>query len=288
MKIFRFGGIHEEHPGVIAPDGSPRDVSGLILDWEGSYLHPDWLSAFENHLVVDYKSLPIIDLTSVRIAPPVRPMQLLSVGMNYQSHIAQVGLDSQLELIIAGKSILAVCGPNDELPIPPAAQKVDWEVELAVVVGKRTQYLKSVQEARNSIAGYCIGNDISDREWLLERGGEWIKGKSFENFAPLGPFLVTPSSFSHDGNVRMTCSVNGAPMQSGTTAEMRYTAPEIIRYISQFMILMPGDVILTGSPAGSALGSSPRKSYLKTGDIVEAAIDGLGQQRQVCCVAMSE
>jgi 2-keto-4-pentenoate hydratase/2-oxohepta-3-ene-1,7-dioic acid hydratase in catechol pathway len=211
----------------------------------------------------------------------VRPGQIFSIGLNYRCHALQAGLELPREPIVASKSPWALAGPYDDLVIPPRAVKTDWEVELAVVIGRRAQYIATPAGALEHIAGYCTANDLSERSWLLERGGQWVKGKSFASFAPLGPFLVTTDEASRPNELVVSCRVNGEVMQRASTSNMVFDVQHLVHYVSQFTILEPGDVICTGSPAGMALGR-PDQPFLKPGDLVEAEVHGLGAQRQRC------
>lgn len=281
MKLLRLGSAGSEIPAAIAPDGLARDLSTWVSNWEGKNLEPEFLLEMNTRLKAEYSNLPAIDQASMRIGPPIVPGLMLCVGGNYTNHTLQVGLNEMQEPIIAAKAASALCGPYDNLILPPNTSKVDWEVELGVVIGKRAQYLNTAEDSRTHIAGFSIANDLSDREWLLERCGEWIKGKSFETFAPVGPYLVTSDEFVPQNTTRLTCRVDDQIMQDGTISEMRFNVFELVHYISQFMILNPGDFILSGSPAGSALGRD-NPSYLKPGSVLESKIDGLGMQRQLC------
>jgi len=281
MRLLRVGNPGYERPCAVGPDGVVRDVSDWLNDWAGQNLDPEYVEAFSARLGREGHSLPSVDIGAERIGPPVRPQQIISIGLNYRRHAAEVGMAVPTEPIVATKASNALAGPYDDLLIPPGATKTDWEVELGIVIGRRVQYLSSPAVAKDYIAGYCTGNDISERNWLLERGGQWFKGKSFPSFAPLGPYLVTPDEIGDPGALRLTCHVNGKLMQDDNTSDMVFDVAELVHYVSCFMVLEPGDVILTGSPGGMAL-SRPDKPYLKAGDIVETEIAGLGAQRQRC------
>ena len=281
MQLLRVGHPGKERPCLVAPDASVRDASRWVTDWAGSVLDPSFLHALRDKALLEWPSLPKVDVSSERIGPAVQPRQIISIGLNYRRHAQEAGMDLPLEPIVAAKSVLAVAGPNDDLIIPPGCRKVDWEVELGVVIGRRAQYLSDRSAAMECIAGYCTANDLSDREWLLERGGQWLKGKSFENFAPLGPYLLTADTIKDPGRLRLLCKVNGRVMQDDSTSDMIFDVGYLVHYLSQCMILEAGDVILTGSPGGIALGR-PDKPYLRDQDIVEAEIVGLGTQRQRC------
>lgn len=281
MRLLRVGPSGCERPCALGRDGVVRDVSGWVEDWAGANLDPVFIETLSARFDREGYRLPSVDVLSERIGPPVRPQQIISIGLNYRRHAAEVGMPVPDEPIVATKASNALAGPYDDLLIPPGASKTDWEVELGVVIGRRTQYLSSPAEAQACIAGYCTANDVSERSWLLERGGQWFKGKSFQTFAPLGPYLVTSAEVRNPGDLRLTCRVNGQLMQDDNTGDMVFDVAELVRYLSRFMVLEPGDVILTGSPGGMAL-SRPDQPYLRPGDLVETEIAGLGVQRQRC------
>ncbi len=281
MRLLRVGLPGQERPCVLGVDGLVRDVSAWIDDWVGANLDPDVVHALSERMKRDADGLPIVRMAEARVGPPVQPGQIISIGLNYRRHAMEVGLPVPAEPIVSSKSVRALAGPADDLLIPPGATSVDWEVELGVVIGRRVQYPVSREVAAQSIVGYCTANDLSDRAWLLEHGGEWIKGKSFQSFAPLGPYLVTTAEIPDPGQLRLTCRVNGQLMQDDSTNDMIFDVPTLVHYLGRFMVLEPGDVILTGSPGGMALGR-PGKPYLRPGDMVEAEVHGLGAQRQRC------
>ena len=285
MRLLRTGPPGQERPCAIDLDGVVRDVSAWVQDWVGEVLHPEVLHELSARLAGEGAALPAVDLTTTRVGPPVRPGgHLLSIGLNYRSHAAEAGMEIPSEPIVSSKAPSTLVGPYDDLIIPPGATKTDWEVELAIIIGRRAQYLPSRRFARGHIAGFSTANDISERSWLLERGGQWIKGKSFESFSPLGPFLVTNDEVGDPQILRLTCHVNGRLMQDGTTADMIFDVTHIVWYLSQFLVLNPGDIIFTGSPGGFALGR-PDAPYLRPGDVVAAEVDGLGTLRQLCRAA---
>jgi 2-keto-4-pentenoate hydratase/2-oxohepta-3-ene-1,7-dioic acid hydratase in catechol pathway len=281
MRLLRIGSSGQERPCAVGPGNVIFDLSAWVDDWSGYALDPTFLSSIAERLAQDSRLLPVVDSTVERIGSPVRPRQVLSIGLNYREHAAQAGMLIPSEPIVASKSASAVVGPYDDLIIPPEAGKTDWEVELGIVIGRRAQYLSAPSEVGRYVAGYCTANDVSERSWLLERGGQWIKGKSFESFAPLGPYLVTSKEIGEAKNLRLTCRINGRLMQDGNTSDMVFDVGYLVHYLSQFMVLEPGDVVLTGSPAGIALGR-PGQPYLRHGDLVEAEVVGLGTQRQRC------
>jgi 2-keto-4-pentenoate hydratase/2-oxohepta-3-ene-1,7-dioic acid hydratase in catechol pathway len=281
MRLLRTGPPGKERPCAVAPDGSVRDVSAWLDDWIGDALDPAFLDGFAARLAREADTLPVVDTVKERIGPPVRPGQIISIGLNYRRHAREAGMALPREPIVSSKSVHALAGPYDDLILPPGAEKTDWEVELGVVIGRRAHYLASPAAAGRHIAGYCTANDVSERSWLLERGGEWLKGKSFQSFAPLGPYLVPAAQVGDPGNLRLRCTVNGQVMQDDSSADMVFSVPELVHYLSHCMVLEPGDVILTGSPGGIAMGR-PGQPYLRAGDLVEAEVAGLGAQRQRC------
>jgi 2-keto-4-pentenoate hydratase/2-oxohepta-3-ene-1,7-dioic acid hydratase in catechol pathway len=282
MRLVRTGPHGQERPGAVDADGVIRDVSAWVSDWTGTALHPEFLREFGARLRAEAAGLPIVDVDTVRVGPPVRPGgHLLSIGLNYGSHVAEVDMSIPQEPVVSSKAPSTMVGPFDDLIIPPGGDKTDWEVELAIVIGRRAQYLPDTLSAVGCIAGFCTSNDVSERSWLLDRGGQWVKGKSFESFSPLGPYLVTPDEVDDPQSLRLTCYVNGQQMQDANTADMIFDIPYLVWYISQFLVLQPGDVIFTGTPGGSAIGRSDQP-YLRPGDSIEVDVDGLGTQHQQC------
>ncbi|MFI0902083.1 fumarylacetoacetate hydrolase family protein [Streptomyces sioyaensis] len=285
MKLLRVGPPGREHPCAVDSDGVVRDLSEWLDDWTGRFLDPGTLAGTRERLAREASALPAVDLTAARVGPPVRPGgHLISIGLNYREHAAEAGMELPAEPLVASKSPWTMAGPYDDLLLPPGESRTDWEVELAVVIGRRAQYLPDDCDPLAYVAGYCTANDVSERRWLLERGGQWVKGKSFETFTPLGPHLVTSDEVPDPQKLGLTCQVNQRPMQDGSTADMVFDVAELVRYLSQFMLLRPGDVVLTGSPAGVALGR-PDTPYLRAGDLVEVEVTGLGAQRQRCVPA---
>ena len=277
MKLIRFGPAGKERPGVELPDGSRRDVSGFGSDYDEAFFGGDGLARLASWLETgDTHPLP----PDVRLGPPVaRPSKIVCIGLNFRDHAAETGAALPAEPVIFFKATTALCGPNDPLVIPRGATKVDWEVELAVVIGRRARYVE-LADALSHVAGYALHNDYSERSFQLERGGQWSKGKSSDTFAPLGPFLATPDEVADPKALGMWLSVNGVARQKGTTANMVFDVATLVSYVSQFMTLLPGDVISTGTPAGVGMGIKPEPVFLKAGDVVELGIDGLGSSRQ--------
>lgn len=276
MKLIRFGEAGKEQPGVIIADRY-YDVSALVKDYDEAFFAGDAIRELEKQLLS--ASFPAVD-PSVRLGPPLaRPSKLICIGLNYKDHAAETNAPIPKEPIVFFKATSAIVGPNDDLEIPRSSKKTDWEVELAIVIGKRAKYV-SADEALSHVAGYLLHNDYSEREFQLERNGQWVKGKSCDTFAPLGPFIATPDELGDVHQLRLWLTVNGKTLQNGNTANLIFDVPFLISYLSQFMTLLPGDVITTGTPAGVGLGQKPEPWYLKPGDIVELGIDGLGSSRQ--------
>jgi 2-keto-4-pentenoate hydratase/2-oxohepta-3-ene-1,7-dioic acid hydratase in catechol pathway len=277
MKLIRWGSAGAESPGVIAGDGGRLDVSGFGADFNEDFFASEGLQKLRVWLGSNADRTRIPD--SARLGPPIcRPSKIVCIGLNFRDHAAETKAEPPKEPVLFFKSTTSLVGPNDSLKIPRNAQKVDWEVELAVVIGKKASYVSEV-DALDHVAGFCLHNDYSERSFQLERGGQWVKGKSADTFAPLGPFLATPDELPNYGRLAMWLKVNGEFRQRSSTAEMIFGVPFLVSYISQFMTLLPGDVISTGTPAGVGLGMKPPQ-YLKAGDVVELGIEGLGESRQ--------
>jgi len=276
MKLIRFGEAGFEKPGVIIND-SYYDVSALVHDYNEAFFAGD---AIEK-LAADIKTANLQKVDSdVRLGPALaRPSKIICVGLNYKDHAAETNAPIPTEPILFFKATSAIVGPNDDLVIPKNSKKTDWEVELAIVIGKKASYV-SEENALNHIAGYVLHNDYSEREFQLERNGQWVKGKSSDTFAPIGPFIATPDEIKDVHNLRLWLTVNGKTLQNGNTSNLIFNVPFMVSYISQFMTLLPGDVITTGTPAGVGLGQKPEPWYLKPGDVVELGIDGLGSSKQ--------
>ncbi len=278
MRLIRFGEPGRETPGVILRDGRRVDASGFGGDWDEAFLGGDGLARLERWLAGDGAAAPTVP-DDVRLGPPVaRPGKIVCIGLNFRDHAAETGAQLPQEPVVFMKATSALAGPNDDVVIPRGSEKTDWEVELAVVIGKRASYV-SEADAMDHVAGYVLHNDYSERAFQMERGGQWVKGKSCDTFAPLGPFLATPDEIADPHALRMWLTVNGETKQDGTSADMVFRVPHLVSYLSQFMSLQPGDVISTGTPAGVGLGQKPPQ-FLKDGDVVELGIDGLGSSRQ--------
>jgi len=278
MKLIRFGDPGKEKPGLLLPDGTRVNASSFGSDYNESFFEKDGLAALRRWFDASGSGAPRVE-SSVRLGPPIdRPSKIVGIGLNYRKHAAESGMEIPKEPVVFFKSTTALAGPNDNVIIPRDAEKLDWEVELAVVIGKRAGYVTK-DRAFEYIAGYVLHNDYSERSYQLERGGQWVKGKSADTFAPLGPFLATRDEMTDPGHLNMWLKVNGTLAQKESTSDMIFDVPTLVSYLSEFMTLLPGDVISTGTPSGVGLGMKPRK-YLKPGDVVELGIDGLGESRQ--------
>lgn len=275
MKLIRFGINEQEKPGVHL-DGINYDVSEFIKEYDEAFFATDGLSKLAS--IVEKGNLPTVPL-GTRIGSPIaRPSKIVCIGLNYAKHAKETGAALPVEPILFMKSTTSLTGPFDQIIIPKNSTKTDWEVELAVIVGKKASYV-SETEAMDYVAGYVLHNDVSEREFQLERGGTWDKGKGCDTFAPLGPWMVTKDEISNPHHLRLWLSLNGKIMQDGNTDDLIFNIPILISYLSHFMTLLPGDVISTGTPAGVGLGFTPN-IYLKEGDVVELGIDGLGSSKQ--------
>ena len=276
MKLVRIGTLNQEKPAVLK-NGQYVDVSGYFQDFNENFFETDGLKRLEEVLAT--KELPIIQSPSRLGSCVARPSKIICVGLNYADHAKETGATIPEEPILFFKSTSALSGPNDDVIIPKNSLKSDWEVEFAIVIGKKASYVEE-HEAYDYIAGYCLHNDLSEREFQLERGGNWSKGKGCDTFAPLGPFLATKEEIEDVHNLNMWLDVNGKRFQTSNTNQLIFNVPQVVSYISQFMTLLPGDVISTGTPHGVGLGLKP-PVFLKAGDIVTLGMDGLGEQRQV-------
>ncbi len=277
MKLIRFGAPGQEKPGICIND-QLYDTSAFGEDYTEQFFESGGLQRLQQFISNHAGSLPTVPSGSRLGAPITRPSKIVCIGLNYADHARETGAATPPEPVIFLKSTTALCGPFDNIVIPKGSEKTDWEVELAVVIGKKASYV-SQPEAMNYVAGYCLHNDVSERAFQLERNGTWDKGKGCDTFAPLGPWLVTKDEIADVHNLRLWLSVNGTTMQDGTTANLIFNIPFLVAYVSQFMTLLPGDIISTGTPAGVGLGMNP-PVYLKPGDVVELSIDGLGTSRQ--------
>ena len=275
MKLLRYGPPGEEKPGLLDENGRIRDLSDKLNDLDGAALDPNRLTALAK---MDTDSLPLVE-GNPRLGPPASGVgKIVAVGINYALHGQEAKMDLPSEPILFSKAVTSLSGPNDPVILPKGSKKTDWEVELAVVIGRRAQYV-SQADALSVIAGYSIMNDISEREYQLERDGQWLKGKSFDTFAPLGPWLVTPDEVPDPQNLRLWLDVNAENRQDGNTSDMIFGVSHLVSAISGYMTLLPGDVIPTGTPPGVGLGRVP-PVYLKPGDVMDLGVEGLGEQRQ--------
>ena len=276
MKLVRLGKLNEEKPAVLV-NGQYVDVSAYFQDFNEDFFASDGLNRLKE--ILEKKDLPIIHSPERLGSCVARPSKIICVGLNYADHAKETGAAIPEEPILFFKSTSALSGPNDAVVIPKNSTKTDWEVEFAIVIGKKASYVEE-HEAYDYIAGYCLHNDYSEREFQLERGGNWSKGKGCDTFAPLGPFLATKEEIEDVHNLNMWLDVNGQRLQTSNTNQLIFNVPQVVSYISQFMTLLPGDVISTGTPHGVGLGLKP-PVFLKAGDVVSLGMDGLGEQRQV-------
>jgi 2-keto-4-pentenoate hydratase/2-oxohepta-3-ene-1,7-dioic acid hydratase in catechol pathway len=278
MKLIRFGAVGREKPGILLEDGTQIDVSAFGSDYDEQFFSDRGIERLSQWLKKNSLSAPRI-AKDVRLGPPIcRPSKIVCIGLNYRDHAVETGAEIPKEPVIFFKATTSLVGPNDAVVIPKNATKVDWEVELAVIIGKKALYV-SQENAFGFVAGYALHNDYSERTFQLERGGQWVKGKSADSFAPLGPFLATRDEIPDPGNLKLWLKVNGQMRQNSTTKNMIFDVPTLVSYVSEFMTLLPGDVISTGTPPGVGLGMKP-PVYLTAGDVVELGIERLGESRQ--------
>jgi ureidoglycolate lyase len=276
MKLLRYGPLGQEKPGILDASGAIRDLSGVVPDITGDVISP---AALAKIAAVDVNSLPKV-AGNPRLGSPVTSMKnLICIGLNYADHAAETGAPIPKEPIVFLKSLNALQGPNDDVVIPRGSVKTDYEVELCIIIGTRAKYV-SEDQALDHVAGYAVGNDVSEREWQAERGGAWDKGKGFDTFGPLGPWLVTKDEIPDPQNLAMYCDVDGVREQNGSTKTMIFGVKQIVSYVSQCITLNPGDVIFTGTPPGVGLGKKPTPIFLKPGQTMKLGIAGLGEQTQ--------
>src|ERR1700756_321803 len=279
MKLIRFGEPGAEKPGLLLDDHARLDVSTFFSDYDEEFFGSGGLEQLRQRLMDTHVSTLRRVSPQERLGPPIRrPSKIVCVGLNYRNHAAESALKLPSEPVLFFKATSSLVGPNDALVIPRGAEKVDWEVELAVIIEKKASYIPR-EQAHEFIAGYALHNDYSERSFQLERGGQWVKGKSADTFAPLGPFLATQDEISTVGNLKMWLKVNGVVRQNSSKSNMIFDVATLVSYVSQFMTLLPGDLISTGTPAGVGLGMNP-PVYLNAGDVVELGIEGLGESRQ--------
>jgi len=276
MKLLRYGNPGQEHPGIVDAQGQVRDLSALVADIGGAALSAESLQTIANTSI---DSLPLVD-RAVRLGPCVSSVgKFICIGLNYADHAAESGMPVPAEPVVFMKATSAITGPNDPIIKPRNSTKLDWEVELGIVIGKHASYVE-LDEAMDYIAGYCVINDVSERNFQLERGGQWDKGKGCDSFGPIGPYLVTKDEVADPLNLQLWLKVNGKTFQDGSTKHMVFGPAFLVHYLSQFMSLQPGDVISTGTPPGVGLGQNP-PVYLHEGDVVELGIEGMGIQKQI-------
>ena len=275
MKLLRYGAAGAEKLGALDAQGNIRDLSLLVPDLTPEYLAPERLQALA---AVNLEKLPMVD-KNVRLGPPVAgTRQFMAIGLNYRAHAAEAGMEIPKEPVIFTKALTSLCGPNDDIVMPDNSVNTDWEIELGLVIGTKAQKV-SEKDALKYVAGYCLANDVSERDWQAKRNGQWTKGKSFDSFGPIGPWLVTTDELPDPQKLEMELKVNGQVKQHSNTADMIFPVATIVSYLSQFMTLLPGDVVITGTPSGVGLGMKPQQ-FLKKGDVVELRIDQLGTQTQ--------
>ena len=273
MKLLRYGPAGQEKPGLLDRDGKIRDLSGIVGDIDGAALAPASLDRLRR---LDPATLPLV-AGAPRLGPCVGSVpKIVAIGLNYRLHAQEAGMPIPTEPIFFMKATSSICGPNDDVIIPKGSQKTDYEVELGIVIGTTARYV-DIKDVKNHIAGYCVVNDVSEREYQMERGGQWTKGKSCDTFCPLGPWLVTADEVGDAGKLQVSTEVNGERRQNSNTADLIFGIEHIVSYVSQFMTLMPGDVIPTGTPSGVAMGFKPPR-FLKPGDTMRVAVEGLGEQ----------
>jgi len=280
MKLIRFGAINDEKPGVITTDGTRRDVSAFGRDYDEAFFGENGIQKLKHWLEKNLDNCPIID-KNIRLGPPlVRPSKIVCVGLNYAMHAEESGMDIPEEPILFFKASSAIVGPYDSIVIPRGSKKTDWEVELAVIIGKKASYVSEI-DAMDHVYGYVLHNDVSERAYQLEHSGQWVKGKSCDSFAPVGPFIATSDEIKDPNNLDLWLKLNGEVMQKSNTSDFIFNIQYVVSYISQFMTLLPGDIISTGTPFGVGMGLTPPR-YLKEGDVVELGIEGLGTSKQRC------
>lgn len=278
MKLIRFGILNKEKPGLLI-NGIRYDVSEWVNDYNESFFEENGLEVLKK-LASQPEKLPVVSEDTRWGAPVARPSKIVCIGLNFYDHARETNMNPPTEPIIFFKASSAYVGPNDALIIPRNSVKTDWEVELAVIIGKKASYV-SEEEAMEYVAGYAVHNDYSERAFQLERNGQWVKGKSCDSFAPIGPFMATKDEITDVHNLKMWLKVNGEYKQQGTTAEMIFNVPYLVSYVSQFMTLLPGDIISTGTPAGVGMGIKPQAQYIKEGDVIELGIENLGESKQI-------
>ena len=280
MKLIRFGAVNKEKPGILLENGKRLDVSAFCNDFDEVFFGNNGIEKLKKWLESNQDTCQVIDDDIILGSRISRPSKIVCVGLNYAKHAEESGMDIPQEPVLFFKATSAIVGPFDDIVIPKGSTKTDWEVELAVVIGKKASYV-SEREALNHVAGYVLHNDVSERAFQLEQSGQWVKGKSCDTFAPIGPFIATPEEIHNPNNLNLWLKVNGEEMQNSSTSDFIFNVQKVVSYISQYMTLLPGDIISTGTPFGVGLGLTPPR-YLKDGDVIELGIEGLGTSRQIC------
>ncbi|WP_326537064.1 fumarylacetoacetate hydrolase family protein [Pseudorhodoferax sp.] len=276
MKLLRHGPVGAERPGALDADGQARDLSLLVPDFTPEWMAPDKLGALA---AIDLRKLPLVPAGS-RLGTPVAGVrQFVAIGLNYRKHAAESGLEIPKEPVVFTKALTSLAGPDDDVTLPQGSEAGDWEIELGLVIGTLARQVP-VAQALSHVAGYCLANDVSERDWQIKRNGQWGKGKSFDGFGPIGPWLVTADELPDPQRIPLELSVNGAVRQRSNTADMIFPVAEIVSYLSQFMTLLPGDVVITGTPEGVGLGMKPTPVFLRRGDVMQLSAGPLGTQRQ--------
>ena len=276
MKLLRHGPVGQERPGALDVDGQARDLSLLVPDFTPEWLSPAKLQALA---AIDLKRMPLVP-QGARLGTPIAgTRQFVAIGLNYRKHAEEAGMELPKEPVVFHKALTSLAGPNDDIVLPPGSETGDWEIELGLVIGTTARQV-SPENALAHVAGYCLSNDVSERDWQLKRGGQWTKGKSFDGFGPIGPWLVTADELPDPGNIPLELKVNDQVRQRTNTSDMIFPVAQIISHLSQFMTLLPGDVVITGTPSGVGLGIKPQPVFLKRGDIMTLSAGPLGTQRQ--------
>ncbi|WP_137918638.1 fumarylacetoacetate hydrolase family protein [Hydrogenophaga sp. 2FB] len=276
MKLLRHGPAGQEKPGALDALGQARDLSLLIPDFTPEWMSPAKLQALA---AIDLSRMPLVPEGTRLGAPVAGVRQFVAIGLNYRKHAEEAGLEIPKEPVVFTKAITCIAGPNDDVELPEGSQASDWEIELGFVIGTQARNV-SVAQALSHVAGYCLANDISERDWQLKRNGQWSKGKSFDGFGPIGPWLVTRDELPDPQSIALELAVNGQTRQQSNTADMIFPVAEIVSYLSQFMTLLPGDLVITGTPAGVGLGAKPTPVFLRRGDVMTLDAGPLGTQRQ--------
>jgi len=276
MKLLRHGPIGEEKPGALDADGQARDLSLLVPDFTPEWMAPAKLEALK---AIDLTRMPLVP-TGTRLGAPVAGVrQFVAIGLNYRKHAAESGLEIPKEPVVFTKALTSLAGPNDDVELPEGSVAGDWEIELGFVIGTLARKVP-VAQALSHVAGYCLANDVSERDWQIKRNGQWGKGKSFDGFGPIGPWLVTSDELPDPQSIPLELAVNGETKQKSNTADMIFPVAEVVSYLSQFMTLLPGDVVITGTPQGVGLGMKPHPQFLRRGDVMTLSAGPLGTQRQ--------